>query len=83
MLLDQRGLHGILLPACERRAVSVMVAGVMNSGSLRIPLTMLRMDYAPASPDVLDRVERLAAACSPHGVPLRAAAVQLPLATRR
>jgi len=78
-LLDQGALTD-LLPACERRAVSVMVAGVMNSGILADPTATPRMDYAPASPDVLDRVERLAAACSRHGVPLRAAAVQLPLA---
>ena len=57
-----------------------MVAGVIErSGILADPTATRRIWTTPrASPDVLDRVERLAAACSRHGVPLRAAAVQVP-----
>jgi D-threo-aldose 1-dehydrogenase len=36
-------------------------------------------NYAPAPPDVLDRVGRIEAVCARHGVPLAAAALQFPL----
>ncbi len=78
-LLDQSALAD-LLPACEARGVAVLVAGVMNSGVLAAPRSDARFDYMPAPPDVVARAEALAAACDRHGVPLRAAAMQFPLA---
>jgi D-threo-aldose 1-dehydrogenase len=52
----------------------------MNSGVLADPRAGARFDYGPAGPEVLDRARRLALACEHHGVPLRAAAIQFPLA---
>jgi D-threo-aldose 1-dehydrogenase len=72
-LLEQAPLAG-LLPACAARGVGVVVGGPFNSGVL------VRQggayDYAAAPPDVLARVERLAALCDRFGAPLAAAALQ-------
>ena len=78
-LLDQSAIAD-LLPACEARGVAVLVAGVMNSGVLAGPRADARFNYRPAPEDVVARAEALATACERHGVPLRAAAMQLPLA---
>jgi len=77
-LLDQDGLS--LLRLCSDRGVGVLVAGVMNSGVLAGPGPIARFDYRPAPKTVVDKVRRLEAVCARHGVPLRAAAVQFPLA---
>jgi D-threo-aldose 1-dehydrogenase len=78
-LLDQDAL-GELLPLCAERDIAILVGGVMNSGILADPRPGGRFDYAPAPPAVVERARRLAATCARHGVPLRAAAVQFPLA---
>ena len=46
-LLDQSGLDE-LLPLCEREGVSVIAAGVFNSGLLANPTPGAPFDYAPA-----------------------------------
>jgi D-threo-aldose 1-dehydrogenase len=74
-LLD-RSAEGDLLPACLRRGTSVVVGGAYNSGLLAGGTTY---DYAPAPPEVLDRVAVLDRVCDEHGVPLRAAALRFPL----
>jgi D-threo-aldose 1-dehydrogenase len=78
-LLDQEALDE-LLPACERRGVAVAVGGVMNTGLLAGPGAGARFDYRPAPPDVVDRARRLGEVCARHGVALRDAAIQFPLA---
>jgi D-threo-aldose 1-dehydrogenase len=78
-LLDQEALAE-LLPSCVERGISVLIGGVMNSGVLADPRPGAHFDYGPVSPVVLDRARRLATACERHDVPLRAAAVQFPLA---
>ena len=78
-LLDQGALEE-LLPLCVERRIAVLVGGVMNSGVLADPRPGSRFDYAPASPEILDRARRLDEVCARHDVPLRAAAVQFPLA---
>jgi D-threo-aldose 1-dehydrogenase len=78
-LLDQEALLE-LLPVCVERNIAVLVGGVMNSGILADPRPGGRFDYAPAPPGVVERARRLAATCARHDVPLRAAAVQFPLA---
>jgi D-threo-aldose 1-dehydrogenase len=78
-ILEQGALDK-LLPACEGRGVAVLVGGVMNSGVLANPGIGGRFDYLPAPPAVVDRARRIAEVCDRHGVPLRAAAVQFPLA---
>ena len=78
-LLDQGALEE-LLPTCVERGISVLVGGVMNSGVLADPRPGSRFDYAPASPEIVERARRLGAVCARYGVPLRAAAMQFPLA---
>jgi D-threo-aldose 1-dehydrogenase len=78
-LLDQDAL-GELLPLCVDRDIAVLAGGVMNSGILADPTPGGRFDYQPAPPAIVERARRLGAICARHGVPLRAAAVQFPLA---
>ncbi len=78
-LLDQDALTE-LLPLCVERGISILAAGVMNSGVLADPRPGSRFDYRPAPPAIVDRARRIAAVCERHDVPLRAAAIQFPLA---
>jgi D-threo-aldose 1-dehydrogenase len=78
-LLDQDGLAE-LLPICLERGIDVLVGGVMNSGLLAGPRPGARFDYVPAPDDLIAKARRLAEVCERHGVPLRAAAMQFPLA---
>jgi D-threo-aldose 1-dehydrogenase len=78
-LLDQGALEE-LLPACLERGIAIFVGGVMNSGVLADPRSGARFDYRPASPAIIERARRIGEACERHGVPLRAAAMQFPLA---
>ena len=78
-ILDHSALDE-LIPACEARGASILVGGVMNTGLLVDPKPGARYDYVEAPPEMIDRARRLAAVCERHGVPLRAAAVQFPLA---
>ena len=77
-LLDQSGLRE-LLPLCAERGISIMNAGVYNSGLLANPRPGAHYDYVPAPGDVVDRALRIGATCERHGVPLKAAAVQFGL----
>jgi D-threo-aldose 1-dehydrogenase len=78
-LLDQEALSE-LLPLCEERGIGILVGGVMNSGVLADPRAGSRFNYRPAPTAVVERARRLAAVCERHEVPLRAAAIQFPLA---
>lgn len=76
-LLDQSGLDD-LLPLCERTGVSVIAAGVFNSGVLADHSADAHFFYDTAPSDVVERVDRLQSVCARHGVPLTAAALQFP-----
>jgi D-threo-aldose 1-dehydrogenase len=78
-LLDHAGARG-LLDACAERGVSVIAAGVFNSGILADPRPGAMFDYAPAPATLIERAQAIAAVCERHGVPLTAAAIQFPLA---
>ena len=78
-LLDQSALDD-LLPACVERGVAVLVGGVMNSGVLVDPRPGAMFDYTPAPAGVIDRARRIGEVCARHDVPLRAAAMQFPMA---
>lgn len=81
-LLDHRALAE-LLPRCAARGVRTVLGGVFNSGLLAVGArggAGARFNYAPAAPELLDRTARIEAVCAAHGVPLRAAALQFPLA---
>lgn len=80
-LLDQPAQHE-LLPTCLDRGVSVVAAGVYNSGALATAYPpnpeQLTFDYAPAPAHIKDKVARLYAVCAAHGVTVPQAAVQFP-----
>jgi D-threo-aldose 1-dehydrogenase len=80
-LLDQSGLDE-LLPACVRRGVSVVAAGVFNSGILARsrPPADAKYNYVPADAELVERANRIADVCERHGCTLPQAAVQFPLA---
>ena len=75
-LLDQTALAE-LLPLCAERGIAVILGGVFNSGILAGGATY---DYSVAPPELVERAQRLAAVCERHGAPLKAAALQFPLA---
>lgn len=79
-LLDQSGLDR-LLPVCQNRAVSVVAAAVFNSGVLaqRQPAAGAMYGYGQASPEVLQRADRITEVCAAHGVTLPQAAMAFPL----
>jgi len=77
-LLDH-GASAELLPLCLERRVSVIAAGVLNSGVLADPRDGATFDYAPASAAVLERARRIGAVCARHGVALPVAATAFPL----
>jgi D-threo-aldose 1-dehydrogenase len=78
-LLDQTALEDIEL--CRSRGVGIIVGAVFNSGLLANgPVQGATFNYQPAPPELLERTARLAAVCERHEVPLRAAAMQFPLA---
>ncbi len=78
-LLDQSALD-VLLPLCTARGVSVIAAGVFNSGLLATdsPQPGATYDYAPGPPAVIERARRIAAVCGRHGVTLPQAALAFP-----
>jgi D-threo-aldose 1-dehydrogenase len=78
-LLDQVALTD-LLPICEEREIGVMVGGVMNSGVLADPRPGTHFNYLPAPAHIVERARRVAAVCERHGVRVRDAAIQFPLA---
>jgi D-threo-aldose 1-dehydrogenase len=76
-LLDQSALPE-LLPVCLERRISIVAAGVYNSGVLADPRAKARFNYVPAPPRLVERAIRIEAVCQRWGVPLRAAAAQFP-----
>jgi D-threo-aldose 1-dehydrogenase len=69
-----------LLPLCVERGIAVVIGGVMNSGILADPKPGSHFNYVPATSEMVQRAQRLEAVCARHEVPLKAAAVQFPLA---
>jgi D-threo-aldose 1-dehydrogenase len=67
-------------PRCEERGVGIIVGGGYNSGILATGAVRGAMyNYAPAGPEILERVRKIEAVCARHRVPLPAAALQFPL----
>ncbi|HEY0536346.1 MAG TPA: aldo/keto reductase [Actinoplanes sp.] len=77
-LLDQSA-GAELLPLCLSRGVSVIAAGVFNSGILADPRPDSTYDYGRAPSRLVERALAIQEVCSSHGVPLRAAAIQFPM----
>ncbi len=82
-LLDHSALTG-LLPLCDARGVRIALGGVFNSGILATGVgpgaQPLRFNYEPAPAELVARVAAIEVQCARFGVPLRAAALQFPLA---
>src|SRR5690606_27371398 len=69
-----------LLERCIREDKTVVIRGAFNSGILATGATNgAHFDYGDAPADILERVRTLDAVCRSHGVPLAAAALQVPL----
>lgn len=80
-LLDHSALPE-LLPQCVARGVRIALGGVFNSGILATGTRRgaPTFNYAPAARAWVERTAQIEAVCEAHGVPLRAAALQFPLA---
>jgi D-threo-aldose 1-dehydrogenase len=79
-LLEQEALE-TLFPTCLRKGIPVLVGGVYNSGILADPdAPAPHYNYQPADESRIARARRIAAICRSHGVPIKAAAMQFPLA---
>jgi len=68
-----------LFPACQRRGVAVLAAGIFNSGILADPRPGATYDYAPAPAGLVQRAQAIRAACARHGVPIGAVAMRFVL----
>jgi D-threo-aldose 1-dehydrogenase len=83
-LLEQTPLDD-LFPRCKAVGTAIVVGGPYNSGILAVGTRIgapLFYDYAPAPPEVIEKVKKIEKVCDRHGVPLAAAALQFPLAHR-
>jgi len=77
-LLDQDA-ENALLPLALTKKVSVLAAGVYNSGVLADPKPGSTYDYLPASQEILDRARAISQFLNERNVSLTAAALQFPL----
>jgi D-threo-aldose 1-dehydrogenase len=81
-LLEQEPAESFL-PLCLRRGIAVVIGGPYNSGILARDekvQSSSHYDYGQAPPEIIARVDAMAAVCARHQVPLAAAALQFPLA---
>ena len=81
-LLDQSAMPE-LLPECARRGVRIALGGVFNSGILATGVrghAEATFNYAPAAREWVERTAAIEGVCEEFDVPLRAAALQFPLA---
>ena len=79
-LVDHTALKR-LLPLCEERDISIIIGGPYNSGILaQGAVDGARFDYRKAPAQIVEKVRRVEAVCNRHGTPLKAAALQFPLA---
>ncbi len=79
-LIDHTGLKE-LLPLCVEKRISIIIGGPYNSGILASGARSgAKFNYADAPGEVMEKVRRVEAACQRFSVPMRAAALQFPLA---
>lgn len=79
-LVDHTALKR-LLPLCDERNISIIIGGPYNSGILaQGAVDGAKFDYRKAPPHIVERVRRIEAVCGCHDTPLKAAALQFPLA---
>jgi D-threo-aldose 1-dehydrogenase len=69
------------LPLCAAKKISVIIGSPYNSGILATGAKPgARYKYLDAPPDIVEKVRQIEAVCHRHSVPLKAAALQFPLA---
>jgi D-threo-aldose 1-dehydrogenase len=81
-LLEQAPLDD-LFPRCAQAGTAIVIGGPFNSGILAVGTRgrePAMFNYEIAPPAVMDKVAAIESVCEGHGVPLRAAALQFPLA---
>ncbi len=79
-LIDHTGLKE-LLPLCVEKRIGIIIGGPYNSGVLATGARPgAKFNYADAPREVLEKVRRVEQVCARHKVPMRAAALQFPLA---
>jgi D-threo-aldose 1-dehydrogenase len=79
-LIDHTGLKE-LLPLCVEKQISIIIGGPYNSGILATGARPgAKFNYADAPPEVLEKVRKVEEVCARHRVPMKAAALQFPLA---
>jgi D-threo-aldose 1-dehydrogenase len=78
-LLEQGALD-TLLPYCAEQDIALLSGGPYNTGILATgAVPGAYYNYAPAPPEIMDRVRRIEAVCARHGVRLASAALRFPL----
>jgi D-threo-aldose 1-dehydrogenase len=65
------------MPACEAKTVDIVVGGPYSSGVLA---GGKHFEYAPASPEILAKVEKIKSLCKNFDIPIKAAALHFSLA---
>lgn len=79
-LLVQSALHE-LFPLCLQKRIGIVLGGPYNSGILATGAQPgAKFSYKPAPPNIMDKVRMIENVCNKWGVPLKAAALQFPLA---
>ena len=79
-LIDHTGLKE-LLPLCVEKQISIIIGGPYNSGILATGAKPgAKFNYADAPPEILEKVRKVEEICQRHEVPMKAAALQFPLA---
>jgi len=79
-LIDHTGLKE-LLPLCARQGISIIIGGPYNSGILASGAAPgAKFNYAEAPASVIEKVSKLDEVCRQFSVPMKAAALQFPLA---
>ncbi|WP_437309636.1 aldo/keto reductase [Sorangium sp. So ce388] len=76
-LLDHERALQRVMPQVATRGLGIVVGGPYSSGAL---VGGPNFEYAPARPEILDRVARIKAIADRHGVSMKAAGLQFALA---
>jgi D-threo-aldose 1-dehydrogenase len=76
-LLDHELALQRLMPACEAKKVDIVIGGPYSSGVLA---GGAYFEYAPASPEMLAKVQKIKTLCEQYAIPIKAAALHFSLA---
>jgi D-threo-aldose 1-dehydrogenase len=76
-LLDHELALQRLMPACEAKNVDIVVGGPYSSGVLA---GGTHFEYAPASPEILSKVQKIKSLCDKFDISIKAAALHFSLA---